>query len=329
MSSRLTMILAVALFFAAIAAGYWGLVISRPAEVPAQEQLNQASTDLQSELLANIEKNEALAGLLGDTVEDVQRTPVVVLAREVKAMAKIQEDDLVEEMLRIAPPGSYTSAAPLVGSVVWRDLAAGTVLNEASFAMGGPLGRMIKPNERAFAIDVDEVTSAGGHLQPGDYVDVLLFLRDDERNSDRTAQVVVPALRVLSMGPTLGASTQGEPQTLPEVVDDENAPRSRNAQVARTVVLAIPESLITRFMLATQVGTLRLAVRSVDEKLLAAYQAGEESSVEIEEIKRQLFQFEKLAIKEAKRPQPGLVAPRPRPVSIPVYSGASITRQNP
>lgn len=329
MSSRLTMILAVVLFFGAIAAGYWGLVISRPADGTASEQLNKTSTDLQSELLASIEKNEALSELLGDKVEDVQRTPVVVLAREVKAMAKIQEEDLTEEMLRIAPPGSFTSAAELVGSIVWRDLPAGAVLNEASFAMGGPLGRMIRPTERALAIDIDEVTSAGGHLQPGDYVDVLLFLRDDERNSDRTTQVVVPALRVLSVGNTLGASTQGEPQTLPEVVDEENAQRSRRADVARTAVLAIPEELLTRFMLATQVGTLRLAVRSVDEKLLAAYQTGEEPNAEIEELKRQLFQFEKLAIKEAKRPQPGLVAPRPRPASIPVYSGSSITRQNP
>ena len=328
MSSRLTMILAVVLFFGAIAAGYWGLVISRPADEPANEHLSQTTADLQSELLANIEKNQALNGLLGDKVEDVQRTPVVVLAREVKAMAKIQEEDLSEEMLKIAPPGSFTNAADLVGSVVWRDLPAGAVLNEASFAMGGPLGRMIRPTERALAIDIDEVTSAGGHLQPGDYVDVLLFLRDDERNSDRTVQVVVPALRILSVGHTLGASTQGEPQTLPEV-DDEKAQRSRRADVARTAVLAIPESLLTRFMLATQVGTLRLAVRSVDEKLLAAYQAGEEPSAEVEELKRQLFQFEKLAIKEAKRPQPGLVAPRPRPASIPVYSGASITRQTP
>ncbi len=328
MSSRLTMILAVVLFFGAIAAGYWGLVISRPADESANEHLGQTTADLQSELLASIEKNQALNGLLGDKVEDVQRTPVVVLAREVKAMAKIQEEDLSEEMLKIAPPGSFTNAADLVGSVVWRDLPAGAVLNEASFAMGGPLGRMIRPTERALAIDIDEVTSAGGHLQPGDYVDVLLFLRDDERNSDRTAQVVVPALRILSVGNTLGASTQGEPQTLPEV-DDEKAPRSRRADVARTAVLAIPEVLLTRFMLATQVGSLRLAVRSVDEKLLAAYQAGEEPSAEVEELKRQLFQFEKLAIKEAKRPQPGLVAPRPRPASIPVYSGASITRQTP
>lgn len=327
MSSRLTMILAVALFVGAIAAGYWGLIISRQADESASQEFEQAAAKSASESLLS-DKNDALNNLLANKVEDVQRVPVVVLARNVKAMAQIEADDLVEETLRIAPPGSFQEAQGLVGKTVWRDLAAGTVLNEASFAVAGPLARMIKPFERALAIDVDEVTSAGGHLQPGDYVDVLLFLREDERNSDRSAQVVVPALRVLSVGQALGASNQGEPLTLPETEDEaKQSARTRRADLARTVVLAIPESLQTRFMLATQVGTLRLAVRSADEKLLAAYQSGEEPSAKIEELKRQLFQFEKLAIRQVKSPQPGLVTRRP--AGIPVYSGRSISRQNP
>lgn len=327
MSSRLTMILAVALFFGAVAAGYWGLVISQPEDELTSEQLELALANTQTELMSSIQQNEALNNLLGKDTEDIQRVPVVVLARDVKAMSEIVAEDLAEEMLRVSPPGSFNSAEKLLGSVVWRDLPAGAVLNEASFAIGGPLGRMIRPSERAFAIDVDEVTSAGGHLQPGDYVDVLLFLREDERNSDRTAQVVIPALRVLSVGSILGASSTGEPLSLPETEEEANAPRARRADAARTAVLAIPEALLTRFMLATQVGTLRLAVRSADEQLLAAYQGGEEPSAEIEDLKRQLFQFEKLALRQTKRPQAGLVAPRP--AGIPVYSGSSISRQNP
>ena len=327
MSSRLTMILAVALFFGAIAAGYWGLMISQPASEPTTELSAQGLTESQSDSILNIGQNAALNELLAVKGEEIQRVPVIVLARDIKAMSEIQADDLVEEMLRIAPPGSYNDAQSLVGKVVWRDLAAGAVLNEASFAVAGPLARMIRPSERALAIDVDEVTSAGGHLQPGDYVDALLYLRDDEVNSDRTAQVVVPALRLLSVGSALGASSQGEPLMLPEEEEDPQARRPKRVEAARTAVLAIPESLVSRFMLATQVGKLRLAVRSVDEKLLAAYQSGEEPSAEVEELKRQLFQFEKLALKQTKRPQPGLVAPRP--AGIPVYSGSSISRQNP
>lgn len=324
MSSRLTMVLAVALFVGAIAAGYWGLIISQQADESSSQELEP--TIATSESLDS--GKEALNALLADQLEDVQRVPVIVLARDVKAMEQLEAGDLVEETLRIAPPGSFTDAQQLVGKTVWRDLAAGTVLNEASFAVAGPLARMIRPSERALAIDIDEVTSAGGHVQPGDYVDVLLFLREDERNNDRTAQVVVPALRVLSVGQALGASSQGEPLSMPESEDEaKQSARSRRSELARTLVLAVPESLQTRFMLATQVGTLRLAVRSVDEKLLAAYQSGEEPNEKIEELKRQLFQFEKLAIRQVKSPQPGLVTRRP--AGIPVYSGRSVSRQNP
>lgn len=324
MSSRLTMVLAVALFVGAIAAGYWGLIISQQADESSSQELEP--TIVTSESLDS--GKEALNALLADQLEDVQRVPVIVLARDVKAMEQLEAGDLVEETLRIAPPGSFTDAQQLVGKTVWRDLAAGTVLNEASFAVAGPLARMIRPSERALAIDIDEVTSAGGHVQPGDYVDVLLFLREDERNNDRTAQVVVPALRVLSVGQALGASSQGEPLSMPESEDEaKQSARSRRSELARTLVLAVPESLQTRFMLATQVGTLRLAVRSVDEKLLAAYQSGEEPNEKIEELKRQLFQFEKLAIRQVKSPQPGLVTRRP--AGIPVYSGRSVSRQNP
>ena len=323
MSSRLTMILAVALFLGAIAAGYWGLMVSRSA-APAVEQ--QVVPEVPLEPIVQAKKEKILNGPLAPMVEDMQRVPVMVLARNISAMSEIKIDDLEEELLRIAPPGSFSDAKSLIGKVVWRDLPQGTVLNSASFEVAGPLARMIRPSERALAIDIDEVTSAGGHLQPGDYVDVLLFLREDDTNSDRTVQVVIPALRLLSVGSRLGASTQGEPLSLSDA-DDANAQRGRRADAARTAVLAVPESLLSRFMLATQVGKLRLAVRSVDEKLLAAYQTGEEPNAEIEELKRQLFQFEKLALKQTKRPQPGLVAPRP--TGIPVYSGVSISRQNP
>ena len=45
--------------------------------------------------------------------------------------------------------------------------------------MGGPLARMIRPDERALAVSIDEVAGAGGQLTPGDYVDILLFLHNN------------------------------------------------------------------------------------------------------------------------------------------------------
>ncbi len=317
MNSRVTMVLAGLLLVGAVIAGYWGLSLSRQPPVapvaPPQPAQAAPAIELPSLPLVNQE-------------DEPERVPVVVLARAVPAMSVISAEDLLVEELRVAPPGSFAEDEPLLGRVVWRDLPAGTVLNEASFETGGPLARMIRPAERALAIQVDEVTGGGGHIQPGDYVDVLLFLRDDERNSDRTAQVVIPALRVLTVGSALGADRTGEPLMAP-VAEEEGQRANRRVEQARTVVLALPESLLTRFMLASEVGKLRLAVRSIDEKLLAEYQAGKALADKVEELNRQLFQFEKLALRQVQRPQPGLVPARP--AGIPVYHGSSVSRQHP
>lgn len=319
MNSRVTMVLAGLLLVGAVIAGYWGLSLSQPAQVQ-QVAVESAEPEPEREF-------ELPSLLQVESDDEPERVPVVVLAQAVPAMGTINAEHLLVEELRVAPPGSFADPESLIGRVVWRDLPIGTVLNESSFETGGPLARMIRPEERALAIQVDEVVTAGGHIQPGDYVDVLLFLREDDRNSDRTAQVVIPALRVLSVGNALGADRTGEPLMPPVDPDEQDSRANRRPEVPRTAVLAIPQELLTRFMLASEVGKLRLAVRSIDEKLLADYQAGKGLADKVEELNRQLFQFEKLALRQTKRPQPGLVPARP--AGIPVYHGSDVSRQYP
>ncbi|MGA9701398.1 MAG: Flp pilus assembly protein CpaB, partial [Pseudomonas sp.] len=66
---------------------------------------------------------------------------------------------------------------------------------------------------------------------------------------------------------------------------------------ARTVVLAVPEPLLSRMMLAVQAGVIRLAVRSADEQLLSRYWAGESDAPQkLESANRDLYQFTQLAL---------------------------------
>ena len=139
---------------------------------------------------------------------------------------------------------------------------------------------MIRPDERALAVSVDEVIGAAGQLSPGDYVDVLLFLRQDTSNAEQSAQIVIPAMRLLSVGDQLGLANDGKPAVPPPVTPEERAQAAQRRAAARTVVLAVPEPLLSRLMLASQAGTLRLAVRSADEQLLSRYWAGESDAPE-------------------------------------------------
>lgn len=317
MNSRMTLVLAGVLLAGAVVTGYWGLSLSRE---PVMESAPSST-------IAPMNPAGQVGTQLQAQVDEQQRTNVVVLAREVPPLVPITRDDLAVERLRLAPPGSFSNPDDLVGRSVWRQTPAGTVLNQAAFDMGGPLAKMIRPQERAIAVAVDEVIGGGGHLSPGDYVDVLLYLRQDERNNDQTAQVLIPALRLLSVGDALGVTNQGDAAQSPLGADE-----NRRRRPPTTAVLAVPEQLLTRFMLATQVGSLRLAVRSADEQLLAGYYAGDELDADIAEAQRQLFQFEKLAQRSAEpRPQPQLqsgVTP-PSVPSIQVYRGNDATRQIP
>ncbi|MDQ0650911.1 Flp pilus assembly protein CpaB [Pseudomonas cedrina] len=277
MNSRISMVLAGLLLIGALIAGYWGLVLSRPTEPVAAPVISV---------------DNSLAA-----VEDQTRQPVVVLVRDVPALIPLTAADLAVEKLRTVPAGSLARLDQAVGRVPLRTLGAGTWLSEDSFSGGGPLARMIRPDERALAVAVDEVIGAAGQLAPGDYVDVLLFLRQDASNAEQSAQIALPAMRVLSVGDQLGLANDGQPAVPPPVTIEARAQAAQRLAAARTVVLAVPEPLLSRLMLAAQAGTLRLAVRSAEEQRLSRYWAGENDAPQkLESANRDLYQFTQLAL---------------------------------
>ena len=176
---------------------------------------------------------------------------------------------------------------------------------------------------------MDEVINAGGQLTPGDYVDVLLFLRMDTNNLQPSAQLVVPALRVLGVGEQMGLTNDGQPAS-PAQSNDEKLRQEQQRASARTVLLAVPEQLLSRLMLASQAGVLRLAVRSADEKRLSRYWAGEnESAANLANANRELVQFNQLAMTAPPKPITNSGAPAPRKSGVEVIRGNEITQQTP
>lgn len=256
----------------------------------------------------------------------------MVLAHDVPPYIALTAADLTLERLRTAPAGSLTSLDQAIGRTPLRALPAGTWLDDSSFNAGGPLARMIRPDERALAVAVDEVIGAAGQLSPGDFVDVLLFLRPEGTNPEATAQVIVPALRLLSVGDNLGPTNDGKPAVAPPTTDEEKARQAqRQASPPRTVVLAVPQQLMSRLMLATSAGTLRLAVRSADEQLLSQYWAGNnDAPANLQSANRELYQFTQLAMLGApKRVAQAGGANETRRSGIEVIRGNQATQQNP
>jgi pilus assembly protein CpaB len=315
MSSRVTMGLAVLFLLGALFAGYWGLVLSRQ---PAPAQAAPVS---------DAQAPQAPAVVVEKPSEDPTRQPVLVLARDIPAYEPIKAEDLIVERLKVAPPGSFTQPEDAVGRMAWRPLAAGTWLTESSFEAGGSLARMIRPGERALALSIDEIIGASGQISPGDYVDVLLYLPPDQNSTDRSAQTVVPALRVLSVGALLGPVNQGQDDQ--GISRDERAQQQKLKANARSVVVAVPEQLLSRLMLASQAGPLRLAVRSAEEKNLARYWAGgSDVALQLDTANRNLVHINQLSMGGARSQPVSGGAPRgPKPIEV--IRGSQATAQTP
>lgn len=288
MSSRVTLALAVLFLLGAIVAGYLGVVVSRqPPPVLPSAPIGEHSQAPVSETVPSPTASE-----------DALRKNVVVLVRDLPAYTAIKTEDLVIERLKVAPEGSFSTVDDVVGKFSWRALAAGSWLDSASFEAGGSLARMIRPDERAMALAVDEVAGAAGNLNPGDYVDVLLYLPQDNNNPQSSTQVVVPALRILSVGGWLGPALDGTPTQAASV--DARAQQEQHRASTRSVVVAVPESLQSRLMLATQAGVLRLAVRSAEEKNLQKYwdkeAASRDVALRLDTTGRNLLRFAQLSL---------------------------------
>ncbi|MDY7219520.1 Flp pilus assembly protein CpaB [Denitrificimonas sp. JX-1] len=353
MNSKLTMALAGLLIIAALIAGYWGIKLSSSEPEPEPQPVVSEETELESEPSVQAALEQTV-NEIAVVQEDLETVPVVVLARTLEPHVPLTAEDFAIERLKIAPPGSFSDIEEVLQQykTVWRQVPKGSILNPSHFEVGSPLSRMIRPNERAISLAVDPVVAGGGHLMPGDFVDVLLYLRESEKNSDQTAQVVLPALRLLTIGDTFGLTTQGEPAVVKEKLSEEEARRQRTSrpEAARNVVLAVPAALVNRFLLATQVqgGKVQLAARSADEKLMEKYLAEggkaltaeeqmEQDKVlekELERLNRELFQFEKLAMNKTTAPRRAAApsyrgtVPQQAP-TIEVMRGAQVTRQNP
>ncbi|AGI23044.1 Flp pilus assembly protein CpaB [Pseudomonas sp. ATCC 13867] len=302
MNSKVLMVFAGLLLLCAGVVGYLGLSVGKSAAPVAG-----AVKDVAPAAMAEADK--------------LQRTPVVVARRDLPALTVMGNDDLAIEMLHTAPAGSYPKPEALIGQRVWVAVPAGSILSGALLEPGGPLARTIRPDERAMAIAVDEVIGGGGFVLPGDYVDVMLFVQD-QRNAERvvSAQVVLPGVRVLTYGEQIAVASDGQARNGAESKDKTPRP-------PRTAVLAVPAESASRLMLASQAGSLRLAVRSKDENLYEKEQQGRYIQASLNASGSQPITLEQLLGKARSAPAVRQVSAPAVSPGVVVYRGTTVTRE--
>lgn len=168
-----------------------------------------------------------------------------VLTQPLKAGDTLSTDQLAVVSSPTAVPGAIGSDTRVAGRRVARFSRPGELLTKSLFEPGGSLPSMLPPGQRAMAIKVDDVSGAGGLLQPGDTVDVVTAFRHSQNKKGPAALITLRGITVLAVHGRLSG---------------ESGKKNDNRRHNDTVVLAVPRDKIPRLLLASSEGQVRLAV---------------------------------------------------------------------
>lgn len=178
---------------------------------------------------------------------NIVTTKVVVAAHEMPIGTMITKDKLaIADWPRTTvPTGSSSDPAALEGRVTKIGIVRGEPIIEERLAPVGSkagLASIIGSGKRALSVKVNEVVGVAGFVQPGDYVDVLVNIKEEKTNR-LVSKIVLEHMLVLAV-----AQEAGRDETKPKVVN--------------AVTLEVSPEEAERLDLARSVGTLSLALRN-------------------------------------------------------------------
>ncbi|MFA5663707.1 Flp pilus assembly protein CpaB [Castellaniella sp.] len=164
-----------------------------------------------------------------------------------------------------------TAQADVAGALLRNRLEAGSLLKSTDIIRPdapGFLAAALKPGMLAVSVPVNDVSGNAGLIQPGDYVDMILTQHlggrgDFDRGEKQVvSETVVEQVRVIAVGSSFQRSSEG------------NEP-SR----ARTITIEVRPRIAEAVTVASELGSLSLALRSFAKADRDAAAQDEEASV--------------------------------------------------
>lgn len=189
----------------------------------------------------------------GKHEKPVETVPVVAAAKPLAFGTKLDEKSLVVLQLpaNAAPAGAYRSITDVIkldaggAPVALVPIAAREVLLPAKLSGAGArasVSAMITPGMRAYTILASDQAGGGGHVLPGDRVDVVLTRQIPGGEQDVESDIVLQDVRVL------GINMNSDQQST-----DKASPH--------TATLEVSPDDAAKLALAARVGELSLALR--------------------------------------------------------------------
>lgn len=253
-----------------------------------------------------------------------EAVPIAVAAADLPWGTKLKP-----EMIKTAPflkesmpQGHFANANDLVGRVVVAPLKANDPITEHKLAPisieTGGVAAVLGQGKRAVAVKGDKVIGLSGLVNPGNRVDVLVTVKDPQRDEEKT-KIVLENIPVLATGTQIQENEKGEPAPV-DVYTLEVTPEESE-----------------KLSLAANEGKIQLALRSVTDaeevytegitipQLLASYGTTRPEP----EVRYYPKPVERAAQPEETKPVKIVRKWRPRQtVTIEIIKGTEVTRKN-
>jgi len=211
-------------------------------------------------ICAVIVANAYLGGVESQKAQEVQGKGMVRIAVANAALEFGQP--VTSEKVRFVdwpswsvPEGAFTSTAQLMPAgkqhVVLRAISVGEpILASKLSGEGGraTLAALLRPDMRAYAVRVSEVTGVAGFVLPGDTVDVLITRQPVGDGAQQITDVLLQNIRVIA-------------------IDQSAKDDSSDPMVGKTATLEVSQTDAQKLALAQQVGSLSLALKKPAEEV--------------------------------------------------------------
>lgn len=184
-----------------------------------------------------------------EKVKELSATRAVVVAsKKIPAGTKLKEEFLaIKQLPAQAVPKDYPSSInSLTGRIVKSTIEQDEIISETRLIGKGAEGGLtlvIPPGQRAITIKVNEVVGVGGFINPGNRVDIVTIVKQNENNFSKT---ILQNVLVLAVG---------------EQILDPNALSDPKPKIVGQVTVALTIQDSEKLALAHEIGQIHLVLR--------------------------------------------------------------------
>lgn len=214
----------------------------------------------------------------GSTAPAATTSKVVVALRDIAAGTEIQADMLkVQDVpTNLLVKGAFSDTGLVVGETTRYPVVAGEQLSRLKV---GPqvednngLSFVVPKGLRAVSVRIDETSGVGGLLLPGDRVDVIAVIPEEDQTDVDKAVTVLQNIEVLAVAqvaqeplPPAGDRTGTDPQADAAATSGQRPEDAKPQPDAHTATLAVTPQQALLLALAQEKGKVWLSLRSFGE----------------------------------------------------------------